>query len=165
MSVKYKIELDENTLIMLAELTGKSYSEVTKSENSIKHALYDYICQQYNEVKEAKDLDRCIVGWVDDELVDGKPMDRNEKGEITNFFVASYHTNLFEAIKKAQGDFLKHPDHVKENREIIVVSERDYGNKDVYRPLWTSRDDEKCQKAVFDNSPEGKRRKDEMFRL
>ncbi len=51
MEAEFTIKLDEKTLRMLSDLIGKSYSEVTRSENSIKYALIDYISIQHNSTK------------------------------------------------------------------------------------------------------------------
>lgn len=148
MSVNYKVELSEETLRKLAGLKDIQYSELTRSENSIRYALTEYIDRQYLIFTE-EEAHKFVVGWVSDEIEDGKPMDRNEKGEITGFFEAAYHGSLDAAIYEAKMDFLNHPEHISGNREIIVAYGNDVGKAKIFKPLWSSKTDYDCQMEVL----------------
>ena len=151
--MKYTIELEEETLRKLAALTEKKYSDVIRSDMALKSTLKDYINLQYHSI-EMEEI-KYVVGWVNDDL------DRNNKGEITGFYEASYHKNFNDAINQAREDFTDYYAHISKNREIIVTYGADVGNADVYKPLWSSRDDYECQTARIEL--EAKKIKQELY--
>lgn len=59
--MKYTIELSEPTLRELAELTGKSYSEVTRSDMNISHTVEDYIHMSFNKLSKDNGMKKYIV--------------------------------------------------------------------------------------------------------
>ena len=59
--MKYTVELSETALRELAELTGKSYSEVTRSDMNISHTVEDYIHTSFNKLSKDKQGLRCTV--------------------------------------------------------------------------------------------------------
>ncbi len=59
--MKYNVELSEPTLRELAELTGKSYSEVTRSDMNLSHTIEDYIHMSFNKLSKDNGMKRYIV--------------------------------------------------------------------------------------------------------
>lgn len=59
--MKYTVELSELALRELAALTGKTYSEVTRSNMNISHTVEDYIHTSFNKLPKDKQDLRCAA--------------------------------------------------------------------------------------------------------
>lgn len=59
--MKYTVELSETALRELAKLTGKSYSEVTRSDMNISHTVEDYIHTSFNKLSKDNGMKKYIV--------------------------------------------------------------------------------------------------------
>ena len=59
--MKYTVELSETSLRELAKLTGRSYSEVTRSDMNISHTVEDYIHMSFNKLSKDKQGLKCAA--------------------------------------------------------------------------------------------------------
>lgn len=59
--MKYTVELSELALRELAELTGRNYSEVTRSNMNISHTVEDYIHTSFNKLSKDKQGLKCAA--------------------------------------------------------------------------------------------------------
>lgn len=96
--MKYTVELSELALRELAKLTGKSYSEVTRSDMNISHTIEDYIHTSFNKLSKDNGMKRYIVSCPVVGYLEEIP---HENGEINEALLRAFDSADFGKLHDA----------------------------------------------------------------
>lgn len=96
--MKYTVELSELALRELAKLTGKSYSEVTRSDMNISHTIEDYIHTSFNKLSKDNGMKRYIVSCPVIGYLEEIP---HEGGEINEALLRAFDSADFGKLHDA----------------------------------------------------------------